>query len=411
MSDRTDDGESMETAVDGGEDRIGALPDDLLKYLMSFLLSREAVRTCVLAKRWRTLWRSVPALRIDDPESFKGAHGLSTFVDELIRHRDPMPLNVCDINSVVDNDPNCQFGPSHREFRRMEPWLQYAVSRQVQVLRVRFICWVFNMTLTSSHLKRLEFYDIKFHGCDLDFSSCQVLQVLEFTNCQIFVNISSKSVQHLKIHGSDFRFNARIHIFAPNLIGFQLAAVSGLAPFLECMPSLVTASIKLGGARMGACLDRCSCGNQSCEGCDVPTGNNDCSVLLKSLSGAMNLELTTTDNMFIFRNYLKCYPFFGKLKTLLLNEWCMVDNFTVLVYFLHHSPILETLTLQLHFETREEQHVTKTDEIYNSSVPSIISKHLKVVKIICDAKEDARVHHILKVLFTHGVPSEQIDIQ
>ncbi|KAM0833497.1 hypothetical protein ACQ4PT_064225 [Festuca glaucescens] len=155
MSDRTDDGESMETAVDGGEDRIGALPDDLLKYLMSFLLSREAVRTCVLAKRWRTLWRSVPALRIDDPESFKGAHGLSTFVDELIRHRDPMPLNVCDINSVVDNDPNCQFGPSHREFRRMEPWLQYAVSRQVQVLRVRFICWVFNMTLTSSHLKRL----------------------------------------------------------------------------------------------------------------------------------------------------------------------------------------------------------------------------------------------------------------
>ncbi|XP_071684191.1 F-box protein At1g19070-like [Lolium perenne] len=98
MSDMSDDGESMEAAVDGGEDRIGALQDDLLKYLMSFLLSREAVRTCVLAKRWRTLWKSVPALRIDDPESFKGARGLSTFVDDLIRHRDPTPLNVCDIN-------------------------------------------------------------------------------------------------------------------------------------------------------------------------------------------------------------------------------------------------------------------------------------------------------------------------
>jgi hypothetical protein len=64
---------------------------------------------------------------------------------------------------------------------------------------------------------------------------------------------------------------------------------------------------------------------------------------------------------FIFRNYLKCYPFFGKLKTLLLNEWCMVDNFTVLVYFLHHSPILETLTLQLHFETREVYIFSKYD--------------------------------------------------
>ncbi|KAM0852861.1 hypothetical protein ACQ4PT_051484 [Festuca glaucescens] len=233
--DRADDGETMETAMDGGEDRIGALPDDLLKYLMSFLLSREAVRTCVLAKRWRTLWKSVPALRIDDPESYEGAHGSSTFVDELIRLRDPTPLNACDISSVVPDGPGSDFDQSVEEFRRMEPWLQYALSCRVQVHRVLFPCWVAKMSLISSHLKR---------------------------------------------------------------------------------------------------------------------------------------------------NYLKCYPFFGKLKTLLLNEWCMVDNFTALVYFLHHSPILETLTLRLHFETRE--HVTETDESYNSSVPSIISKHLKVVKIICD---------------------------
>jgi hypothetical protein len=57
--------------------------------------------------------------------------------------------------------------------------------------------------------------------------------------------------------------------------------------------------------------------------------------------------------VFFSRNYLKCCPLFDKLKTLLLNEWCMVKNFTALVYFLHHSPILETLTRQLDFETRE----------------------------------------------------------
>ncbi|KAM0853206.1 hypothetical protein ACQ4PT_051233 [Festuca glaucescens] len=257
MSDRADDEGNTEMAVAGGEDPIVALPDDVRRYLMSFLPSRDAVRTCVLAKSWRTFWKSVPALRISDPESFEGAHGLSTFVDELIRLRDPVPLNVCDISSVVDYDPDpsCDFDRSDGEFRRMEPWLQHAVSNRVQVLRVRFICWI------------------------------------------------------------------------------------------------------------------------------------------------------------VFRNYLKCYPFFGKLKTLLLNEWCTVDNFTVLVYFLQHSPILEALTLQLHFETREEQLVTETDESYNSSVPSIISKHLKVVKIICDTKEDARVHHILKIFRTHGVPTEQIDIQ
>jgi hypothetical protein len=97
MSDIADGEGNTETAVAGGEDLIGALPDDLLSYLLSFLLSREAVRTCVLAKRWRTLWKSVPALRIADPESNEVAHGPSTFVDELIRLRGPTFLNVTSV--------------------------------------------------------------------------------------------------------------------------------------------------------------------------------------------------------------------------------------------------------------------------------------------------------------------------
>ena len=51
---------------------------------------------------------------------------------------------------------------------------------------------------------------------------------------------------------------------------------------------------------------------------------------------------------------------FSKLKTLLLNEWCVDDNFTGLVYFLEHAPILETLTLRLDFET-EEVHIFSED--------------------------------------------------
>jgi hypothetical protein len=41
---------STETEVAGGEDRIGTLTDLLLSYMMSFMLYREAVWTCVLAK-------------------------------------------------------------------------------------------------------------------------------------------------------------------------------------------------------------------------------------------------------------------------------------------------------------------------------------------------------------------------
>jgi hypothetical protein len=35
-----------------GRPRLGGLPDDLLLCLMSFLPSRDAARTCVLARRW-----------------------------------------------------------------------------------------------------------------------------------------------------------------------------------------------------------------------------------------------------------------------------------------------------------------------------------------------------------------------
>ncbi|KAM0852862.1 hypothetical protein ACQ4PT_051484 [Festuca glaucescens] len=107
MSERADDGGSTDMTMAGGEDRISALPDDVLRHLLSFLPSRNSVRTCVLAKRWRTLWKSVPALRIKDdplgrftyegPDESVGMQVL--FVNELLRLRDPTPLNECHIYS------------------------------------------------------------------------------------------------------------------------------------------------------------------------------------------------------------------------------------------------------------------------------------------------------------------------
>jgi hypothetical protein len=48
-----------------GRDRLSDLPDCLLHSVLSSLRSRQVVQTCLLSRRWRHLWRSVPCLDVD----------------------------------------------------------------------------------------------------------------------------------------------------------------------------------------------------------------------------------------------------------------------------------------------------------------------------------------------------------
>jgi hypothetical protein len=63
------------------EDRIGALPDDILRFVLSFLPSLESVCTCVLARRWRNLWKSVPTVIIYDEEEARFVTSLLLLCD------------------------------------------------------------------------------------------------------------------------------------------------------------------------------------------------------------------------------------------------------------------------------------------------------------------------------------------
>ncbi|XP_004298789.1 PREDICTED: F-box/LRR-repeat protein At4g14096-like [Fragaria vesca subsp. vesca] len=50
------------------EDRISGMPDAVLCHILSFLSTREAVKTSVLSHRWNNVWASVPIVDVDEEQ-------------------------------------------------------------------------------------------------------------------------------------------------------------------------------------------------------------------------------------------------------------------------------------------------------------------------------------------------------
>ena len=101
-------------------------------------------------------------------------------------------------------------------------------------------------------------------------------------------------------------------------------------------------------------------------------------------------------------------PTFSKLKTLLLNDWCMKANLGALMCFLQHTPVLEKLTIQL---CQAPSSRMGTEGSYNlTGQPFVLSNKLKVLEIKCE-NIDERVHRILTFLSTYSIHVEQINIQ
>ncbi|MBC2899325.1 hypothetical protein CFC21_112173 [Triticum aestivum] len=391
-----------------GAGRLGALPDEVLQHVLSFLPSREAVHTSLLARRWRHQWKSAPALRITGADSFKSARELNDFVNYLIALRGRPPLHACEFEACEvydyeDYDEGSQDDDGERS-RYTDLWIRYALSCHARLLRIRDhdpnnvdpkneapLNVLLETPISSPHLTTLDLDGVIFSSkYSLDFSSCPNLETVKMHRCSFSIiccdgpiKVSSQSVKYLSITDYNFpRYDKKgALISVPNLVYLELGSGRGKVPTFECTPSLLAASIKL--------------------------DDKDGSFLLERLSATINLELMIEPQASAaFRKELIRCTTFSKLKTLSLDDWCVEPDYSPLLYFLRRSPSLENLHLRL---SKKYKHAEETDGSYAPIEPFLASKNLRVVKIKCLA-QDERVPKIVKVLSSCGVTAELISI-
>jgi hypothetical protein len=69
------------------EDRLSNLPDCVLRHILSSLDSKSVVQTCVLSKRWKFLWKSIPNLKLH-ASRFRTLKQFTEFVSKILTLRD-----------------------------------------------------------------------------------------------------------------------------------------------------------------------------------------------------------------------------------------------------------------------------------------------------------------------------------
>jgi hypothetical protein len=210
-----------------GVDRIIALPDDVLHHVLRFLPAQEVVRSCVLARRWRGVRQSVPALHFTGFKGWDSADRFVQFVDHLLQLWCPSgfnaPLDSCDFD--FDSDGFMALPGSEQHASR---WICEAVSK-VQALGIRVVeeqeplPLPDDLHLVSQHITRLELIGIGVSNSVADFSGCPALVQLNMEDCDVFVKqILSPSLKHLRIARCYISEYYRILISVPALVSLEL---------------------------------------------------------------------------------------------------------------------------------------------------------------------------------------------
>ncbi|XP_050288654.1 F-box protein At4g22280-like [Quercus robur] len=101
---------------------INNLPDPILQHILSYLSTKEAVRTSILSKRWKYLWTSIPKIDFNEGAPDRRMMFMK-FVERVLALHGPSNIKRFSLSCNVQYDTSCING-----------WMRSVVKHKVQVL-------------------------------------------------------------------------------------------------------------------------------------------------------------------------------------------------------------------------------------------------------------------------------------
>ncbi|XP_045822433.1 F-box/LRR-repeat protein At5g02910-like [Trifolium pratense] len=230
------------------EDRLGDLPDDVLHHILSFSDAKQAVQYCILSKRWKNLWKTLPTLKLTSTQ-FTTRRAFTEFVYNILCHRDAS-------TSLYTFD---FYGDGRIETQLLERILKYVFSHNGQRLKINtnyddlrfppsyFSCHTLtsldlslnpyckgSLFLNSLNLPALANLSLQgFIFCDKDdsrinpFSTLNRLNSLNIAHCicsgKQCLFISSATLANLTI--KDWPNKQKFQLSAPSLCTFDFSGI------------------------------------------------------------------------------------------------------------------------------------------------------------------------------------------
>ncbi|KAI3927555.1 hypothetical protein MKW92_035051, partial [Papaver armeniacum] len=247
------------------EDRISNLPDSLIHHILSFIDTKFAVQTCVLSKRWRYIWTSMPMLnfsnachrRESDDDEDCGGEGVNLinrfrkFVDKVLSLRDSDIQRFHLECSLYYMNCDDLYGCINR-------WVDAAVSHNVQELHIEAKPDEdFEIPLCLYTCKSLTKLDLELFG----FQDCHMKFFSSFPNLESLViaywgpdeggfldmnlKISLPQLKHFEFNSPEEECNCEVTLHAPSLSSFIFNSHLSTSFTLENLSSLVTADVEI----------------------------------------------------------------------------------------------------------------------------------------------------------------------